>query len=37
MLEAERLKQGRNLSEEGKKHIKYGTRALLLPPKERWL
>lgn len=37
MLEAERLKQGKGLSEEGKKHIKYGTRALLLPPKERWL
>ena len=29
--EAEHIKNGRNLSEEGKKRIKYGTRALLLP------
>lgn len=32
LLEANRLEQGRGLSEDGKKQIKYGTRALLLPP-----
>ncbi|MEW6405146.1 MAG: DnaJ domain-containing protein [Chloroflexota bacterium] len=31
LAEAEKIKLGQNLSEEGKKRIKYGTRALLLP------
>jgi Ca-activated chloride channel family protein len=30
--EAERLRSGQDLTEEGKKRIKYGTRALMLPP-----
>ncbi len=32
LLEVNRLEQGKDLSEDGKKEIKYGTRALLLPP-----
>ena len=31
LAEAEHIKSGENLSEEGKKQIKYGTRSLLLP------
>jgi Ca-activated chloride channel family protein len=32
LAEADRVSQGRALSEQGEKRIKYGTRALLLPP-----
>lgn len=32
LLEAGRLERGEGLSEEGRKRLKYGTRALLLPP-----
>jgi Ca-activated chloride channel family protein len=32
LIEAEHVQQSRRLSEEGEKRIKYGTRALLLPP-----
>jgi len=34
MLEADNLGMGRSISPEGGKDIKYGTRALLLPPAE---
>jgi Ca-activated chloride channel family protein len=37
LLEVQNVKYQRKLSQEGEKHIKYGTRALLLPgePEER--